>query len=87
VQRGDGVAQLGSCGRRAGPGAARSPFASDLFEPALRAVAALRADGFLYLGASPWGEAELAPLGLQPYRQLKAGAVYAHLLRRSETAA
>jgi len=90
VQRGDGVAQLVQ--QR---GAALDlvlldpPFASDLFEPALRAGAqALQTEGFLYLEAPrAWTAEELLPLGLQPYRYLKAGAVHAHLLKLAVPAA
>jgi len=86
VQRGDGVAQLV---QQRGAGLdlvlLDPPFASDLFEPALRAGAqALQAEGFLYLEAPrAWTAEELLPLGLQPYRYLKAGAVHAHLLKRA----
>jgi 16S rRNA (guanine966-N2)-methyltransferase len=34
-----------------------------------------------------WTDDELAPLGLVGFRYLKAGAVHAHLLRRSVDAA
>ncbi|WP_245615121.1 16S rRNA (guanine(966)-N(2))-methyltransferase RsmD [Curvibacter gracilis] len=89
VQRGDGVAQLV---QQRGAGLdlvlLDPPFASDLFEPALRAGAqALQAEGFLYLEAPrAWTAEELLPLGLQPYRYLKAGAVHAHLLKRGSPA-
>lgn len=84
VQRGDGVAQLA---QQRGAGLdlvlLDPPFASDLFEPALRAAAqAVQAEGFIYLEAPRvWTEDELHGLGLQPYRYLKAGAVHAHLLK------
>lgn len=84
VQRGDGVARLA---QQRGAGfdliLLDPPFASDLFEPALRAGAqALHPEGFLYLEAPrAWTDEELQPLGLQPYRYLKAGAVHAHLLK------
>ncbi|MEJ8848911.1 RsmD family RNA methyltransferase [Variovorax rhizosphaerae] len=60
-----------------------------LYEPALRAAArALHADGAVYLEAPRrWTDDELAPLGLVGFRYLKAGAVHAHLLRRSTVAA
>ena len=86
VQRGDGVAAL-----RALPPASVDlvlldpPFdAAELFAPALAAaVAAVRADGWVYLEAPTQADAEqLAALGLAPHRNLKAGAVHAHLLRR-----
>ncbi|MFM8610511.1 MAG: 16S rRNA (guanine(966)-N(2))-methyltransferase RsmD [Burkholderiaceae bacterium] len=58
------------------------PYASDLFEPALRAVrAALKPQGRVFLEApQAWTDAALAPLGYQLLRHLKAGAVHAHLL-------
>ena len=60
------------------------PFGSDLFEPALQAAArAVAPDGFVYLEAPrAWTDEDLAPFGLALHRQLKAGAVHAHLLRR-----
>ena len=86
VLRGDGVAAIKQC-------AAGSvhlllldpPFDSALFKPALEASAkAVAADGFVYLEAPrEWSEEELALLGLERYRHLKAGAVHAHLLRRA----
>ncbi|TFZ01125.1 16S rRNA (guanine(966)-N(2))-methyltransferase RsmD [Ramlibacter rhizophilus] len=59
------------------------PFDAPLHEKALAAAApALRSEGWLYLEApTAWTEAQLAPLGLQPHRYLRAGAVHAHLLR------
>ena len=60
------------------------PFESPaLYEPALRAAArALHADGVVYLEAPrQWAAEELAALGLEGFRHLKAGAVHAHLLR------
>lgn len=85
VVRGDGVSAL----RQAAPGSLDlvlldPPFGTDLFAPAMAAAAAALADGgFLYLEAPVvWEEAALAPLGLEVYRHLKAGAVHAHLLRR-----
>lgn len=65
------------------------PFESPaIYEPALRAAArALHPDGAVYLEAPrAWTDEELAPLGLQLYRHLKAGAVHAHLLRPLEAA-
>lgn len=86
VQRGDGVAAL----RQAAPASIDlvlldPPFDSSLFEPALQAAAqAVAADGFVYLEApSAWNDELLAPWGLVVHRHLKAGAVHAHLLRRS----
>jgi 16S rRNA (guanine966-N2)-methyltransferase len=59
------------------------PFEQEaLYLPALRAAArALHVDGAVYLEAARrWNDEELAALGLQVYRYLKAGAVHAHLL-------
>jgi 16S rRNA (guanine966-N2)-methyltransferase len=84
VLRGDGVGALKAL-------AAHSvdvvfldpPFDSMLFEPALAAAAhAVAATGFVYLEApKPWTDESLAPFGLAVHRQLKAGAVHAHLLK------
>jgi 16S rRNA (guanine(966)-N(2))-methyltransferase RsmD len=62
------------------------PFESNLFESALQAAAAVLApEGFIYLEAPrAWSAEQLAPMGLQLYRHLKAGMVQAHLLKRSE---
>ena len=62
------------------------PFESNLFESALQAAAAVLApEGFIYLEAPrAWSAEQLAPMGLQLYRHLKAGMVHAHLLKRSE---
>ena len=87
VQRGDGVAAL----RALAPGSIDlvlldPPFdAAELFAPALAAAArTVRADGFVYLEApQAWDDAALAESGLRLHRHLKAGAVHAHLLRRS----
>lgn len=85
VQRGDGIAAL----KASGAGSADlvlldPPFDADLFAPALQAAARTVAVGaYVYLEApGAWGEEALAPLGLELYRHLKAGAVHAHLLRR-----
>ena len=61
------------------------PFDAQLFDKALAAaVPALAAEGFIYLEApKPWDAAALAPHGLEVVRQLKAGAVHSHLLRRA----
>jgi 16S rRNA G966 N2-methylase RsmD len=60
------------------------PFDGALFGPALKAAAAaVKADGYVYLEApQTWADDALAEHGLALYRQLKAGAVHAHLLRR-----
>ena len=84
VQRGDGVQALKACPARSMDLVLLDPpFASDLFAPALAAGAAALADtGWLYLEApQAWDDAQLAPLGLQRHRHLRAGAVHAHLLR------
>jgi 16S rRNA (guanine966-N2)-methyltransferase len=85
VRRGDGLAALAAC-----PAASLDlvfldpPFDAPLFEPALQAAArVVKAGAYIYLEApTEWTAELLAPLGLTPYRHLKAGAVHAHLLRR-----
>lgn len=85
VERGHGVTAL----ERAVPGTLHAVFLDPpfeqaaLYEPALKAAArALRPDGVVYLEAARlWDEAELALLGLAPFRHLKAGSVHAHLFR------
>ena len=86
VQRGDAVPAL----RQATPASVDlvfidPPFDGDLFQSALKAAAlAVAADGYIYLEAPvEWTEETLAPLGLVPFRHLKAGAVHSHLLRRA----
>lgn len=86
VQRGDGVAAL----KQAAPASVDlvlldPPFDGPFFEPALQAAAqAVAAGGFIYLEAPrAWVDEELATHGLVLYRHLKAGAVHAHLLKRS----
>jgi 16S rRNA (guanine966-N2)-methyltransferase len=61
------------------------PFDADIHGKALAAsAAALAAGGFIYLEApSAWDEGALAPFGLEAVRHLRAGAVHAHLLRRT----
>ena len=61
------------------------PFDGPWFEPALKAAVRLvPVDGWVYLEApSAWTDEALTPLGLQVVRHLKAGAVHAHLLRRT----
>jgi len=85
VQRADGISAL-----RAAPAAwdlvlLDPPFESDLFDAALKAAAmALAPSGRVYLEAPvTWSAERLAALGWEAERQLKAGAVHAHLLRRS----
>ncbi|MEJ8855702.1 RsmD family RNA methyltransferase [Variovorax robiniae] len=91
IERGNGVTAV----ERAPAGSLHAVFLDPpfeqaaLYEPALRAAArALHADGAVYLEAPRrWTDEELAPLGLVGFRYLKAGAVHAHLLRRSADAA
>ncbi len=60
------------------------PFEAGLFEPALRAaIPRLAPGGYLYLEADrAWDAEALAPFGLAPHRQGRAGQVHFHLLRR-----
>lgn len=86
VQRGDGIAALrnGTLGHWHAV-FIDPPFgAENLFQPAVEAAAqAVADDGFVYLEAPrAWVAEELAPLGLEVHRYLKAGAVHAHLLRK-----
>ncbi len=64
------------------------PFDSPLAGPALAAAArVVTVHGMVYLEApQPWPEGELQSLGLVLHRQLKAGAVVAHLLKLREAA-
>jgi len=61
------------------------PFDGPWFEPALQAGARLvPVGGWVYLEAPvPWTDEALAPFALEVVRHLKAGAVHAHLLRRT----
>ena len=61
------------------------PFDGPWFEPALQEAARLvPVGGWIYLEApAAWSDEALAPFGLEPVRHLKAGAVHAHLLRRT----
>lgn len=61
------------------------PFDAAVHEKALAAAAAaLAKDGLIYLEApDAWNETALAPYGLTLARHLRAGAVHAHLLRRT----
>lgn len=86
VQRGDGVTAL----KRLAPASMDAvfldpPFDSALLEGALRAAAvAIKPAGYVYLEApSVWTAEQLAPFGLTALRHLKAGAVHAHLLKRT----
>jgi 16S rRNA (guanine966-N2)-methyltransferase len=61
------------------------PFDADRFDAALAAAARLVVpQGFVYLEADrPFGAQAVAPHGLEPHRQARAGAVHFHLLRRT----
>jgi 16S rRNA (guanine966-N2)-methyltransferase len=61
------------------------PFDAALHDKALAAAAPLLGkEGLLYLEAPvQWDDASLAPHGLAVARHLRAGAVHAHLLRRT----
>ena len=61
------------------------PFDANLLGKALAAAApALAAQGWVYLEApTAWSDEQLGPYGLTVHRHLKAGAVHAHLLRRT----
>ena len=85
VQRGDGIAALkASVAGSADLVLLDPPFDAKLFEAALQAAArAVAPGGYVYLECpTAWGEEQLALLGLELHRHLKAGAVHAHLLRR-----
>ena len=61
------------------------PFEANLYEKALAAAApALAPGGLVYLESpTAWTDELLAPFGLAVQRHVKAGAVHAHLLRRT----
>jgi 16S rRNA (guanine966-N2)-methyltransferase len=61
------------------------PFEAALYEKALAAAGPLLgAEGVVYLEApTAWDDARLAHYGLAVVRHLRAGAVHAHLLRRT----
>ena len=86
VERGNGLSVLA---RLAGAGLdlvfLDPPYEAAVLDPAIAAAAAaLAAGGLIYLEApGPWTDARLAPHGLSVLRQLKAGAVHAHLLGRT----
>ncbi len=84
VQRADALAWMGRA-----PAASFElvlldpPFDADLTQPAVHAALPLLVPGgFLYLEAAT--PLQPLPAGLQPYRQLRAGAVHAQLLQRTE---
>jgi 16S rRNA (guanine966-N2)-methyltransferase len=89
VLRGDGLAAL----RQALPSSLEvvfldPPFDSEVFDAAVLAAGqAVAANGFVYLEApTRWTDERLQPARLQVVRYLKAGAVHAHLLRRTDAA-
>ncbi len=60
------------------------PFDAGLAGPALAVAAPLVAErGFVYLEAAVAETEPACPPGLEPFRELKAGAVYARLFRRT----
>lgn len=86
VERGNGLSALA----RLAPGSVDlifldPPFDAGVYERALgAAAAALAPAGLIYLeAAGAWDDAKLAGYGLALLRHLKAGAVHAHLLRRT----
>ena len=88
IQRGDGVAALAQLPASSVDAVFLDPpFDAGLFEAGLRVAAvAVRPSGFVYLEApKAWGDADLLGVGLSLVRHLKAGAVHAHLLQRSQT--
>jgi 16S rRNA G966 N2-methylase RsmD len=90
IERGNGLSAI----ERAPAGSQQvvfldPPFESpELYLPALRAASrAIAPGGVIYLEAGRrFGEEELAPLGPEVVRHLKAGAVHAHLLRLASEA-
>ena len=86
VVRGDGVSAL----RQLPVGSVDlvfldPPFGATLLDAAVAAAAgAIKESGFVYLeAAQAWSDDRLASLGLCVHRHLKAGAVHAHLLRKT----
>jgi len=86
VERANGLSVLG----RLPPGTVDlifldPPFDAGLYDKALAAAAAaLAPEGVIYLEApTAWDETALAAFGLSRQRHLRAGAVHAHLLRRT----
>ena len=85
IVRGDGVAAL----KHLNPNSMDlilldPPFDSGLYEAAVHAAGrAVSESGFVYLeAAAQWTDAQLEAAHLAVHRHLKAGAVYAHLLKR-----
>ncbi|MBT0569598.1 16S rRNA (guanine(966)-N(2))-methyltransferase RsmD [Curvibacter sp. CHRR-16] len=88
VVRGDAIAHLTGLPVQSVDGVFLDPpFGLPLFEPALRAaVRALKPTGWVYLEApQAWDDVQLAAWGLRVHRHLKAGAVHAHLLYRTDS--
>ncbi|WPB56588.1 RsmD family RNA methyltransferase [Xylophilus sp. GOD-11R] len=85
VRRGDGIAALREAPAAWDLALIDPPFEADLFGAALKAAAVgLAAEGRVYLEApEAWSEERLSPLGWTLDRHVRAGAVHAHLLRRS----
>ena len=86
IERGNGLSVLG----RLAPASIDlifldPPFDSDVWDKALAAAAAaVTLDGAIYLEAPvAWDDTALARFGLIRLRHLRAGAVHAHLLRRT----
>ena len=86
VRQGDALAVLRELARR--PASIDlllldPPFDADWYAPALEAARpVVRDGGYLYLEAGrEWTDEELAGLGWQRWRYLKAGQVHAHLLQ------
>jgi 16S rRNA (guanine(966)-N(2))-methyltransferase RsmD len=86
VERGSGLAVLG----RLAPASVDlifldPPFDANVWDKALAAAAtAVTQQGVIYLEAPvAWDDAALARFGLTRLRHLRAGAVHAHLLRRT----
>ena len=86
VVRGDGVSAL----RQLSVGSVDlvfldPPFGATLLDAAVAAAAgAIKESGFVYLEAEQaWSDDRLASVGLCVHRHLKAGAVHAHLLRKT----
>ena len=86
VQQGDALVRMAQCPAESFDLVFLDPpFDGPWFEPSLRAALRLvPVGGWIYLEAPhAWSEDALSPLGLDIHRQLKAGAVHAHLLQRT----
>ncbi|MEO6623644.1 MAG: 16S rRNA (guanine(966)-N(2))-methyltransferase RsmD [Burkholderiaceae bacterium] len=85
VMHADGIAVLRGCAEGSSDLVFLDPpFDSTRYDEALQAAArALAPQGLVYLeAATAWAPPRLQALGLSLHRQLKAGAVVAHLLKR-----